>query len=70
MVQSFGLIKKGHLELKSIIKQHSHFDAPTYVFTKYTFVFANLWKSMWLELRVTFSCFETEHFWIKIEINL
>ena len=37
--------KKGHLELKSIIKQHSHFDAPTYVFTKHTFVFANLWKS-------------------------
>ena len=21
--------KKGHFELKSIIKQHSHFDAPT-----------------------------------------
>ena len=23
--------KKGHLELKSIIKQHSHFDAPKYL---------------------------------------
>jgi hypothetical protein len=67
VVQSSGLIKKGHLELKSIIELHSHFDAPTYVFTKHNFVFANLWK---LYVARNKSDFFLEHFRIKIEKNL